>query len=512
MPHPAPVPLERIRFGLRFKIIFALTLLNLIGTAVFAWSHYQTERANIFDGVQQRLEAAARALPDMLPDGYLDRATSEGAISEEEYRRIVDRLSAYCRDTGLIYLYSYTVVDGEFRTTSSNGTPDELRDDSFARYWETYDEPLLRKAWDDNLRQFGETSEDDQWGSVYFLFSPRKTAAGTRYIVGADIAISWLYARLDESLRRSILVGGASFVIVFLFSFYLGAAVSRKITRLAEYTRELSARDFQPVEDEVLRAEVASIPTANRDEIAQLAQSFMAMESRLNAYLKELTETTATKERLSNELRIAGDIQLSMLPQSFKAISRKRSSHQLDLHATVKPAKQAGGDLYDFFYLDNDHVFFAVGDVSDKGMPAALFMTVATTLLRGFASSALIERPDVILAKTNDRLEESNSMCQFVTLFAGIVHVRTGEVRFANGGHNRPYLCPRGGKPKQLPAVQGVALGVMPEMEFEVGTLQLAQGDTLFLYSDGVTEALNETQELYGEARLESVLEELAAG
>lgn len=503
--------LEPIRFGLRFKIIFALTLLNVIGTVIFAWSHYQTERANVIDGVQQRLATAARALPDMLPPGYLDRAVSAEAISDEEYRQVLQRLSAYCADTGLIYLYSYAHVDGQFHTTSSNGTAEELKSDRYARYWETYDEPLLRKAWQENLPQYGETSADDVWGSVYFLFSPGVTSAGTRYIVGADVSISWLYARLKESLNRSILVGSISFVTVFLFSFYLGAVVSRKISRLAEYTHELAEKDFQPIEDVALREEVSRIPLQNRDEIAQLARSFLAMESRLNAYLRDLTETTASKERLSNELRIAGDIQLSMLPQSFKAIRRKGSRHRVDLHATVKPAKQAGGDLYDFFHLDDDHVFFAVGDVSDKGMPAALFMTVATTLLRSFGAGALVDRPDLILAHTNDRLEESNSMCQFVTVFAGIIHLPSGRVRYANGGHNRPYRCPAGGIPVQLPAIQGVALGVMPQAEFEVATLQLAEGETLFLYSDGVTEALNVANELYGEARLEGVLQGLAA-
>jgi len=504
--------LAPIRFGLRFKIIFALTLLNVIGTVIFASSHYQSERANIIDGVQQRLSTAARALPDMLPPGYLDRATSAEAVSEQEYQRILEQLSAYCVDTGLIYLYSYAQVDGQFHTTSSNGTAEELKTGKYARYWETYDEPLLRQAWDRNQPQFGETSADDVWGSVYFLFQPGVTAAGTRYVVGADISISWLYARLKESLNRSILVGAVSFVTVFLFSFYLGAVVSRKISRLAEYTHELAEKDFQPIEDLVLREEVSRIPHSNRDEIAQLARSFLAMESRLNTYLRDLTETTASKERLSNELRIAGDIQLSMLPQSFRAIRRQGSRHRVDLHATVKPAKQAGGDLYDFFPLDDDHVFFAVGDVSDKGMPAALFMTVATTLLRSFGSSTLIERPDLILSHTNDRLEESNSMCQFVTVFAGIIHLPSGRVRFANGGHNRPYLCPQGGVPTQLPSVQGVALGVMPQAEFEVATLQLAEGDTLFLYSDGVTEALNVANELYGEARLEAVLQELGSG
>jgi len=499
-------PTDRIRFGLRFKIIFGLTVLNILGTAVFAWNHYRIEKQATIDGIEQKLAAAARALPDMLPAGYFDRAMNAEAISADEYRAIVDKLSAYCRDTGLIYLYSYYYENGKFHTTSTNGTAEELASGSFAQYWEEYDTPLLHEAWTSNQPRYGETEEDDQWAHAYFLISPQTTANGTRYVVGADIAISSLYSRLDESLRKSILIGFGSFFVVFMFSFYIGTRVSRKIARLSDYTRELAAADFQPVQDEVLRQDVVRIPAQSRDEIAQLASSFIAMETRLANYLSELTETTAAKERLRNELKIAGDIQLSMLPQSFASISAGRKLAPIDLHAAVKPTKEAGGDLYDFFYLDDDHLFFTVGDVSDKGMPAALFMTVTITLLRARAQAPLARQPEVILAQTNDLLVPQNSMCQFVTLFAGVINVRTGEVIYANGGHNRPYLCRPGEPPRKLDADDGIALGIMEGMDFRSQTLQLQPGDSLYLYTDGVTEAVAADESFYGEPRLEQQL------
>ena len=507
----ARTEIERIRFGLRFKIILGLTLFNLLGTAVFSWNHYRVEKHAIIDGIERKLAAAARALPDMLPEGYLDRAASKDGISEEEYERVLRKLSAYCQDTDLIYLYTYHFVDGKFRTTSSNGTPEELATDSYAEYWEEYDEPLLTQAWHSNLPQYGQTSEEDEWGRVYFLFSPRQTAAGTRYIVGADIAIARLYARLEKSLHESILIGSLSFIIVFAVSFVIGTRVSRKIARLAEYTRELAATDFQPIGDNALRREVVQIPRQSRDEIAQLAGSFIAMEGQLNDYLSELTETTATKERLRNELKIAGDIQLSMLPRAFAQVLEGRQSVPLDLHAVVKPAKEAGGDLYDFFFIDENHLCFLIGDVSDKGMPAALFMTVTTTLLRAHARahSELVRSPDRILAETNDVLAEQNPMCQFVTLFLGVLDIRNGELRYACGGHNPPYLCRPGAPPRALSMPEGVALGVMPGMDFAPATLQLQAGDTLYLYTDGVTEAVAVDDSFYGEARLEAVLSEL---
>lgn len=508
---PRTAATDRIRFGLRFKIILGLTLFNILGTAVFAYNHYRIEREATIEGVQQKLAAAARALPDMLPEGYFDRAVDPHAVSAEEYEQILRKLSDYCRDTGLIYLYSYAVVDGVFHTTTSNGTPQELAENTYARYWETYEEPLLSQAWEDNQAYFGETDEDDEWGQVYFLFSPRQTAAGTRYVVGADISIDDLYAKLDASLRKSILIGFVSFFVVFAFSFWLGSRVSSKITRLSEYTRELAASDFQPVQDAELRQMVVRIPSESRDEIAQLASSFITMETRLNDYLRELTETTATKERLRNELKIAGDIQLSMLPRQFNPRRAGGAAVAVDLHATVKPAKEAGGDLYDFFFLDDDHVCFMVGDVSDKGMPAALFMTVAITLLRARAQAALAEQPERILSEANDLLEAQNAMCQFVTLFVGIVNVRTGRVCYANGGHNRPYLCRAGKPPEKLVADEGVALGIMPGATFRSQTLSLQPGDALYLYSDGVTEAVAADGSFFGEPRLEAELAELAA-
>jgi sigma-B regulation protein RsbU (phosphoserine phosphatase) len=504
---PSPSqPAKPIRFGLRFKIILGLTLFNLLGSAAFAWNHYRVEKEATIEGIRQKLSAAARALPDMLPDGYLDRAVARDAVGTEEYKRIMQRLSAYCDDVGLLYLYTYTFHNGVFRTTSSNATAEERATSSYAAYWDNYEEPLLQEAWDAGQPRFGETSEDDEWGHVYFLFSPQTTAAGTRYVAGADIAIKDLYRKLDASLRNSILIGVISFLVVFIFSFWIGTRMSRKIGQLADYTRELAAADFQPVEDLPLRRTIGRMPAQGHDEIAQLASSFIAMEQRLNDYLRELTETTATKERLHNELKIAGDIQLSMLPRSFKDIATPQARRHVDLAAGVKPAKEAGGDLYDFFFLDENHLCFLVGDVSDKGMPAALFMTVALSVLRARATVDYIECPQEILRQTNELLITQNSACQFVTLFLGILDIRTGRVVFSDGGHNHPFLKRACGIPEMLSFRGGIALGIVPGAEYTREELILEPGDVLYLYSDGVTDAVAVDDSFYGEDRLASML------
>ena len=254
-------------------------------------------------------------------------------------------------------LYTYHLgSDGKFHSTASNATPEELAEGTYSKYWDEYEEPDLRTAWETNKALYGEVK--DQFAHVYFLFQPFTTPDGTRYIAGADIAIESLYASLDASLRNSILIGIVSFLVMFAFSFYLGSRVSLKISQLADYTHELAATDFQPVQDLPLRQKIGQMPKQSRDEIAQLASSFIAMETRLNNYLRELTETTAHKERLRNELRIAGDIQLSMLPSRFAELVRDDGRLRLDLHAAVKPTKEAGGETSPIWSPDSRRIAY----------------------------------------------------------------------------------------------------------------------------------------------------------
>ena len=500
---PAATPRRSTRFGLRFKILLGLTLFNIAGTVLFSVNHYLTEKERILQGIRDKLAAAARALPDMLPPGHLDRAVAPGVVSPADYRRIVDQLSAFCNDTGLRYLYTYFKGEKGFYCTSTNGTPKELAEGKFTAYWDLYDSapPSLSRAWATGQPVYEAVS--DQWGRTYTLFLPLKTKAGTRYISGADIPISFLDEVLAESLTRSALIGLGSFVIFFLISFPLSSQFSQRIIQLAAYTRELAGSDFKPDAATPLHQQIVAMPTKTGDEVGQLAHSFIEMEHQLGSYLQELKETTAAKERFQNELKIAGDIQASMLPHAFAARSEQ---DRIDLHAGMKPAKEAGGDLYDFFYLDDDHLCFAIGDVSDKGMPAALFMVVALTILRARATADLIDRPEEILRQTNELLIPQNQMCQFVTMFLGIVNVRTGEVVYADGGHNRPYHRHASGEARMLPPGGGIALGVMPEAVYKRHTVQLQPGESLVIYTDGVTEAIAADESFYGEKRLETLV------
>ncbi len=507
---PSPTPPQRpIRFGLRFKVLLALTAFNAVAIALFTANRYETEKDRILEGLQLKLSAAAYALPDMLPAGYLDRAVQAGAVPPEEYRRILDQLTQYCRNTGLRYLYTYTRQGGTFYCTSSNATPEELATNKYTLYWAPYDSapPTLFRAWDEKQPVYEEVT--DQWGRFYTLFLPLRTPSGAEYIAGADIAISFVDAALASSLRESLLIGIASFAGFFAISFWLSTGFSRHIGHLAAYTHDLAAANFASNPDSPLRRRIAALPARRHDEVGQLADAFIRMEDRLGTYLIELKETTAANERFQNELKIAGDIQASMLPHEFPA------SDRVDLHAAMKPAKEAGGDLYDCFPLDADHLCFVIGDVSDKGMPAALFMAVTLTVIRAKATADLLESPEEILRRTNELLVNQNQMYQFVTMFLGVLNTRTGAIVYTDGGHNRPYHRTKAGA-RMLPPGGGVALGVMAGAVYKRHTLQLQPGETLCLYTDGVTEAIAADDSFYGEPRLERLLSsvsfELKAG
>lgn len=212
----------------------------------------------------------------------------------------------------------------------------------------------------------------------------------------------------------------------------------------------------------------------------------------------QLTEAYVEKQRIEEALKLAHDIQMSMLPKRFSPFP---NAPAIDLYAAMEPAKEVGGDFYDFAFTDDHHLYFAIGDVCDKGIPAALLMAVTKTLLKVTASKGTL--PDAILHEVNEELCRDNDSCTFVTLFCGIVNTETGEVLYADAGHNPPLLSQRGKGICFLEKSKGIAVGIKEDALFTMQSLRLQPGDFLFLYTDGVTEAMNEKEELFSQERLQ---------
>jgi len=244
----------------------------------------------------------------------------------------------------------------------------------------------------------------------------------------------------------------------------------------------------------------------NRETFDEIDESLLAgLSDHITVALERgrLIEAYIEKERLEEGLKLAHDIQMSMLPKIFPPFPERRD---LDIFAAITPAKKVGGDFYDFFFLDEDRLCFAIGDVSGKGVPAALFMAVIKTLFK--ASAGRAENPGEILSTVNREICRDNDAQMFTTLFCGILDTRTGEIRFSNGGHNRPYHLSRAGV-EQVPKTGGRVLGLLEETSFGGSRLVLAPGETLFLYTDGVTEALDPAGQFFSERRLEAILSQI---
>ena len=201
------------------------------------------------------------------------------------------------------------------------------------------------------------------------------------------------------------------------------------------------------------------------------------------------------------DLTTAARIQQSLLPSIFPAFPKRT---EFEIHAEMRTAKNVGGDFYDFYFLDEDRLAFAIGDVSGKGIPAAIYMAVCRTLLK--ATAHQVAHPGEVLRRVNTLLIPESEASTFVTIFFGVLNTRTGEVQYSNGGHNSPSLVRSSGKVEQLPLTDGTLLGKMEHQDYDTKKLQLGKGDTLFLYTDGVTEAMDPEMNMYEDERLAAYL------
>jgi len=325
---------------------------------------------------------------------------------------------------------------------------------------------------------------------IFFLFMPLSFG---NWSVGLLLPKEEMLSSLTEVTRNTVIISLLGFLILALAIINITRRVAKPIIALSSATREIAKGNLD-----------AEIPEyTDRDEIGQLTEAFCQMEISLKTYIDELTSTTISKERIESELRIASEIQMGILPKLFPAFPERP---EFDVYATIAPAKEVGGDLYDFFFIDDDHFCFLIGDVSGKGVPAAFFMAVTKTMLNIVSEQK--KDPGKILIKVNDDLAKDNEACMFVTLFLGVIDIRSGMVRYASAGHNPPVLLKKNEEPVWLPVPREPVAGAMEGMPYTTHEVSMAHGDTLFLYTDGVTEAMNEAEEFYGDQKLLDLLKE----
>ena len=233
------------------------------------------------------------------------------------------------------------------------------------------------------------------------------------------------------------------------------------------------------------------------DEIENLSLVMADMERELGDYVEDLTRVTAEKERVSTELTMANQIQESMLPNIYPAFPDRP---EFDIYAKMDPAREVGGDFYDFFLIDEDHLCMVMADVSGKGVPAALFMMASKILIGNLAT--VIRSPAEILRRTNDTICSNNRMEMFVTVWLGILEISTGRITASNAGHEYPAVCQAGGRFELLKDRHGFVIGGMEGLRYREYELQMEPGAKLFLYTDGVPEATDASEEMFGPDRM----------
>ena len=285
-------------------------------------------------------------------------------------------------------------------------------------------------------------------------------------------------------------LAGATLLVVVLVALSVARAIAGPVVKLTPATARIADGDLS-----------RRVDVEGRNEIGRLAGSFNRMAGQLGESIERLKTTTAAKERIESELRVAHEIQMAILPKIFPPFPQRP---EFDLHALIHPAQEVGGDFYDFFLIGDDELYFVIGDVAGKGVPASLFMAVTITLFRSSLVWGL--NPAALLSKLNQHLCADNDASLFVTMFCGKLQVTSGEVLYSNGGHNAPYVLRSNGSLEPLPRVGGPALGLSDAAKYKLGRVTLQPQDALVLYTDGVTEATDPDDQFFLESRLEACL------
>lgn len=492
------------------KFILSLSIVGLVLTVAVSLFSYATSKSYLEEMYAERVMINSNAIASMLPVEDVKAIIGENGDQTEAYAEMAALFNRLKLDGDITFL-SLVIPDEDSVTFYIDAMVEEMGDDpanqlpygsdilyvdaanpddpadmeKYITIWERYaenkgiDEPLVT----DNEYGYNYT------GVSVILDEDGKAVAELQYILD----MSEVRAYLNSFLVNMLLISFAIIAVTILaYIIFVRKVVTAPVAKLADFTQSIT-------DSGVFENQRISITTG--DEIESLSQSFNFMLSELENYIANLSRVTAEKERIGAELDIAKHIQSSMLPCIFPAFPDRS---EIDIYATMTPAKEVGGDFYDFFMVDERHLAIVMADVSGKGVPAALFMVIGKTLIKDHTQPGM----DLgqVFTKVNDMLCEANSEGLFITAFEGVLDLVTGEFNFVNAGHEMPFISRSGGAYEPYKIRPGFVLAGMEGMRYRAGSMTLEPGDKIFQYTDGVTEATDANSQLYGTARLEKVL------
>lgn len=435
--------------------------------------------------------ASATVASDLLEGVDLEKLRTDEEYAGY-YRRVLQDL---CKTNDLEYLYIYTpdterntitfhmVVYGE---SSQDSAKRERYAGTVVPYTLTETEV---NAWGGRDTETVEET-DNKYGHVMTAYSVVHDLTGEETaLVAADVSID---EALEIFLWRYRMMVGAVFLSFVFILIVLAVLLKARVLKPAE----IISRQMQKFADDH-EADFEKIEIKGEDEFARMADTFYNMTEEIVHYINNINALTEEKHRREAEMNIAGKIQQGLLP------AERFQNQYIRVRAVMIPAHNVGGDFYDYFCLDDNRVCTVIADVSGKGISAALFMASAITVIRQYAK--LGYSPSEILFHTNNTLCISNPEQMFLTLFVGIYNSSTRKFTYANAGHNSPYLV--SGRAISLDDAKGMAIGFFEDEVYEERDIELKEGDTVFLYTDGVNEAVSRDREFFGLSRLERVLE-----
>ena len=501
---------RKVRWSLGKKLTGLIVTMCVVLGLLAAVVSYRTFSASMMEYYNQLGTNLVRTLASQLDADELDRYYETGEM-DERYYEIQSFISDLVASNDVEYLYVVRPhgvgVTFLFDSDMETGESGEYEDGGYCALGTYVD---LVGGFADNLDRLLAgldvepiVQRDASYGWLMTAMTPVLHEDGTMagYVM-ADISMNDVMNTRQTFLITLVgLLAAVAAVFLVTFLFILRRMVLHPIDLLTQATG-----DFIQSNEEELAAGTATVnvpPIRTGDEVELLADSFRKMEEDMISYIREFMKATAEKERIGAELNVATQIQADMLPRIFPAFPERQ---EFEVYATMNPAKEVGGDFYDFFLVDDDHLAVVIADVSGKGVPAALFMVIAKTLIKNHAQNR--ESPGSVFTQTNEQLCEGNDAGLFVTAWMGVLEITTGKFVYVNAGHNPPLLKRAGGQYEWLKSRPGFVLAGMEGIRYRENTLELMPGDTLYLYTDGVTEATSSAQELYGEERLQAALNE----
>ena len=438
-----------------------------------------------------------------------DYAASGGTT--KEYTSALESMERLCNSSGSTFIYvirpdlsDYKHITFLFSTINENS--------DFTRYEFGYVRETTNEEYMEKYRRLYEDGSDQELvirDKGYIETDPHITAmVPVKNTEGKTTAILCVQRQMDNLVHvrnryivRILIVMIALMILVIIGqSIYLHRVFLRPVTKITEEASRFSHENDLPEKK-------LSETVRNNDEIGVLAGSIDRMEERIVKYVDDLTKVTAEKERISTELNLATKIQASMLPSIFPPFPDRT---EFDIYASMDPAKEVGGDFYDFFLVDDDHLCLVMADVSGKGVPAALFMMASKIILANYAKMG--KTPSEILTAANATICSSNREDMFVTVWLGILEIPTGRLTAANAGHEYPVLMQPDGKFELYKDKHGFVIGGMAGLKYKEYTIDMKPGSKLFLYTDGVPEATDSEKQLFGSERMVAALNEKPDG